>query len=700
MATGSDDRFVEFSQPFECYYGDRPRYLILTGNLYENRGTIETRPVDFMLEVTKEGRHKRNERISLQINASEDLLPNGQFADASHVQEIPMGQLSPKVQKYLKNGALPGERSTAIYAVIRALHQGQYSKRELFATILQFPDFKEMVKEKAESRDPDTFFWEELTRCLAVSGIQPRAEGTPIDRAMLDLRGRRILEELKYAVAGAADVSPDKVPISLEFLRRLFGSFFWSNKSHKLGQIKDGGVFEHPERDATMIIYRAIGYPIDRERYGERGVMTEPQPDVEREMAKAVNRVVLSNLKDDQTLTVEQQTDPFTEVNEIRSYERAGEKLIVFPYGKISKLDNPQEIEFTNEYVRDFKTHFPQLDDFLQFLMAARFARNRKNAYLWLHCPSDWGKTFLLNTLRSSGKRLISETSLKEVEAMFEGKPVGQSPQDFLFSLALVVDEFKSVKSEFKQLDDRVYLAPKYLMKTSVPVYAKVFTSAEEVASLAGEHGVEDQFANRLSYIRGRGALNDRELFDQSSSLYFDGCQKYVLSTLQKLLTEYRKKGPVKAPLEAEEYLKDFRAKYSIRNTYASHRDSFGGLAREIYEWIVENYQTAKKHQYQERRLDPVAKLIFDRLEFNSQVGKVYLRTPGHVVEAYIDREISRSEQVTLKRNKDLLIRGLITAATGEPIPEDWDSRRLHRTDSGRKKALPLEDAWDDFKEE
>ena len=64
------------------------------------------------------------------------------------------------------------------------------------------------------------------------------------------------------------------------------------------------------------------------------------------------------------------------------------------------------------------------------------------------------------------------------------GAPVGLSADNFKRAIVLWVDEFKSVKSELKQLQNEIELSPKNQVRQSVAIYTKLFTSAESVASL------------------------------------------------------------------------------------------------------------------------------------------------------------------------------------------------------------------------
>ena len=58
---------------------------------------------------------------------------------------------------------------------------------------------------------------------------------------------------------------------------------------------------------------------------------------------------------------------------------------------------------------------------------------------------------------------------------------------NFKRAFILAVDEFKSARSELKQLQSEISLSPKNQLSQSVEVFAKLFLSAEEVPSFASE---------------------------------------------------------------------------------------------------------------------------------------------------------------------------------------------------------------------
>ena len=95
-------------------------------------------------------------------------------------------------------------------------------------------------------------------------------------------------------------------------------------------------------------------------------------------------------------------------------------------------------------FIEDFRAHWPDVDQVLKFIIDARFAGDRKKAYLWWQADSDFGKGLFTGLLKDLG--VVVETSTKEIEKVMEGQPVGLSADNFKLAIVLLVDEFKSVK--------------------------------------------------------------------------------------------------------------------------------------------------------------------------------------------------------------------------------------------------------------
>jgi len=279
--------------------------------------------------------------------------------------------------------------------------------------------------------------------------------------------------------------------------------------------------------------------------------------------------------------------------------------------------------------VADYRAHFPLLDEVLEYIVAARFALDRKKAFIWLFAASDWGKDFLMGVL--SGLGIVVETSVKEVEAAFEGKPSGMSATRFKRAFILAMNEFKTVKSEIKQLGSYLELSPKNQLRTRVQIYTKMFMSAESVPSLVGENGVEDQFANRMSMIKGNEKLTDRALYKADQGRYFRSVKGYVAGELNRLIGEYQALGLEGAEMRADTYLSAFIGRHGLDQHYERLSASYPTVADQAVAWI----RTRSSHK------------------LASDGGYHYLTHATKVLDDYLAEHYTISEVGTLRRRKD-----------------------------------------------
>jgi hypothetical protein len=373
----------------------------------------------------------------------------------------------------------------------------------------------------------------------------------------------------------------------------------------------------------------------------------------------AANSAVMDHLKyTNQRESIEWRVDMFAKNSRMELLEDKARIVLTHrPFPTSKKPDDYAAI------VADYKEHFSRFDEFLKFLVAARFSVDRKKAYLWILAESDWGKGFLTGVLKNLG--CCVETSMKEVEAMLEGKPVGRSAEDFKRAFVLLIDEFKTVKSELKQLQSEISLSPKNQLSCTVEVFAKVFTSAESVSSLVTENGVEDQFANRMSIFQEDGDITKRPLYKQvGNSRYIRAVQVYTAEFLNVGIAKAQTLGREKAEAEAEEWLNDFIARYGLDTVYERFSDSLPALAAELVEYFTDGDGN-------------MSSLV------TNNHGKVYLRSPAKAVDDYLVEHYDQSQITAFRKKKDELIKLMSIDCRG------YDS---HRIDGKPKKAVKLKD--------
>ena len=234
-----------------------------------------------------------------------------------------------------------------------------------------------------------------------------------------------------------------------------------------------------------------------------------------------------------------------------------GVLTLVYPHEPL------REGPFDQERVDDYRAHFPQLDQLLDLIVAARFATDRKTAHLWMHADSNWGKSFLTGMLKRHG--LVVETSVAEIEKVMAGGPAGFTLEALRRTWVLAVDEFKGVTREIKQLSTDLTFSPKNQARVTVPLFLKLFLSAEDVPSLiSAETGADAQFANRFMRLRLTGDMTVRSAYVESRAAYVESIANWIGVELNRRVAAHRAAGPIGAANMADATLVRLHAEWPL----------------------------------------------------------------------------------------------------------------------------------------
>lgn len=260
--------------------------------------------------------------------------------------------------------------------------------------------------------------------------------------------------------------------------------------------------------------------------------------------------------------TVRYIVDPWAEREYIEVDRSEGVLRIITNRGVMK----PREglIEEDPAVLNDYRDFFGgELDDFIDLLGAMRFASDRKQAYLWLQAPSDWGKSFLFQgVLKELG--LVTVMSESELKLAVKGSPSGLSIGDFSRAWFVVFEEFRSAVAELKNITHTLQFAPKNKAKVEVDVYGKIMLSAEDVPSLVGDAGGEEQFIKRISHMEMDGSLTSRELFRADRLHYRLSLTASMYRMLKERWDEYVAMGRFAAARKADAILERFHDKHLL----------------------------------------------------------------------------------------------------------------------------------------
>jgi hypothetical protein len=396
----------------------------------------------------------------------------------------------------------------------------------------------------------------------------------------------RIRDSLKNSLAEVG-IKVDAIAIDTERVGKMIGRSFWSASQSKLHFLnREGHLVKFTQSEGWKFLLATFGSPIDPADVSEwvSQVVPKDQKAVGKSLRGAVRAPVMDHI-----LLYRQRDMIAWAVDMFATHEvfvlRENDAQIVLPH--IPWTSGPIEML----YIDDFRTHWPDVDQVLKFIIDARFAGDRKKAYLWWQADSDFGKGLFTGLLKDLG--VVVETSTKEIEKVMEGQPVGLSADNFKRAIVLLVDEFKSVKSELKQLQNEIELSPKNQLRQRAAIYTKLFMSAENVASLVTSHGVEDQFANRMSLIQNSGRIDDRQLFAANKSAYAVSLRNWIGLTLNQHVEEYRELGSSEAVTVADAAVTEFHANRGIGKQLGRVSESLQEIAEAFREAMLD-----KQHNF------------------------------------------------------------------------------------------------------
>lgn len=513
---------------------------------------------------------------------------------------------------------------------------------DLFVHFEHGGDFKEAVKAYAQEIGQDYKTKAKAERKEAIK--QAEAQGEAQISPAASMLARRIAKAIKAALPDLPE-EPCVDPLSI---RDMIEGAFWSGAKSRLFLLnEDESLVQFPAGDAWRFLCRRFGSPVDPDEIlatlsAVLGGDLEPKGEEAActAISKAVVGPILDYLKyENQRDHVEWSVDMFADRSRLEI--RPDVVRIVLTHKALTAPGKPDPA-----IVGDYRQHFPLIDVALEYIVAARFALDRKKAYLWLWASSDWGKGFLLGIMRDLG--LVVEMSVKEIEATFEGKAVGRRPEDFKRAMILAVDEFKAVKSELKQLQSEIQLAPKYQLTSRVEIFTKLLLSAESVGSLVGERGVEDQFANRMSMLTGTGTLNDRPAYAKDQGRYFRAIRKFVADELNRLIAEYRALGKEGAERRADACLNAFIAEHGLGKHFTRLSDSLGEIAEEAIAWVKDGGPGAP-----------------GGVTVRYEGAQGYLLFAGRALDDFLAARFTRAEVGTLSRRRTEIMEAMSADGRG-----------------------------------
>ena len=467
-------------------------------------------------------------------------------------------------------------------------------------------------------------------------------------------RAERLAKSIDKRVnEGFTDNLEDQEYAHPEVIAAILASTFWSGQKSKglMLNISGDNIIQFVEKDVLTQCQMIHGSFCDTEAinarfspYGDKQLDAESKKELRSILSipptYLINHLKAYNHRDQMTIS----TDMFIG----RSVMDIKPDTVSIRWKHLPFETRLPVFEIDPVIINDYKEHFTRLDLFIDFIVQSRFASDRKYAYLWIKADSDWGKGFLMSAISNLDYNAgaVTGLSVKEVEKMFEGGPVGKSLADFKRSIVLHLDEFKTVKSELKNLENDIPVSPKNQLQFRAKVFAKVFTSAEPVPSLVGDSGADDQYANRFSLFEEEGMLSKRPVFiERGKEAYMENVQSYICHKLNSRIAQMKAMGVSASADHGNRWLEIFIKDHGISNDVERLSETLPGIAEDFLEWIYTEPAFSDYGAFPQN-------LILD-----SKKQEYHLKAPKYVWTHYVKTSglFGFSEQVTIdKKHGDI----------------------------------------------
>jgi len=209
--------------------------------------------------------------------------------------------------------------------------------------------------------------------------------------------------------------------------------------------------------------------------------------------------------------------------------------------------------------VDDYKNHFNELDDILEWIVACRFTEDRRSSFLHLRVYAGFGKSFFKSILSDLG--FVVECRYDDFKS-----PSSLAAVEFQNALILLIDEFTIFKKDFKDFTNKMILDSKNQLRTQVALYAKIFLSAEHSNSFVD--GVDAQIIDRVNQINkdDSAKLENRGIYLKfGNKTYYTAVTEYIYVKVKGLLNYYIELGEIQADRKATEILKYFHTQHILK---------------------------------------------------------------------------------------------------------------------------------------
>jgi hypothetical protein len=366
------------------------------------------------------------------------------------------------------------------------------------------------------------------------------------------------------------------------------------------------------------------------------------------------NTLVSKYLVENEIESIRIENDLFATKETIELEEINETKHLVITKNKVNLKRNFLDVNISdkveNEILTEYKNHFEQLDEILKWIVACRFSSSRRTSFLHLNLNAGFGKTFFADILNELEASFV-------VDYIDWKSPSGLEESSLKNKLVIFIDEFKIFKNEFLKMNDKLTIEPKYKVKVTVPIYAKIFLSHEDSPSFSG--AIDDQIIQRVNQIRVENKIMDELLiYSKNKVIYREVVKKYIFNFLKAEIDRYIKMNRIESDVIASKFLEEFFNKHNLKNkdSVVNIDGSFRNIIlTDLFNKINSNRITDENESYINRENDicipHFSKYIDSLLKENladNELKKYQYKIPSltKIIQVELNKNVKFNKQV------------------------------------------------------
>jgi hypothetical protein len=366
------------------------------------------------------------------------------------------------------------------------------------------------------------------------------------------------------------------------------------------------------------------------------------------------NTLVSKYLVENEIESIRIENDLFATKETIELEEINETKHLVITKNKVNLKRNFLDVNISdkveNEILTEYKNHFEQLDEILKWIVACRFSSSRRTSFLHLNLNAGFGKTFFADILNELEASFV-------VDYIDWKSPSGLEESSLKNKLVIFIDEFKIFKNEFLKMNDKLTIEPKYKVKVTIPIYAKIFLSHEDSPSFSG--AIDDQIIQRVNQIRVENKIMDElPIYSKNKVIYREVVKKYIFNFLKAEIDRYIKMNRIESDVIASKFLEEFFNKHNLKNkdSVVNIDGSFRNIIlTDLFNKINSNRITDENESYINRENDicipHFSKYIDSLLKENladNELKKYQYKIPSltKIIQVELNKNVKFNKQV------------------------------------------------------